>query len=252
MKDKFYLALIKFPLWMAALTVFLEENNIGRRPIVKGEYIMNNNQTIKNMELILKNMESENARRKNYKALKTLSNSYFTLLKQLFMFPDELKNQDTKLELESQIDVLKSLKNKLEEDSIPELLKDGKYVDVNHLTTTTSKLYDSIKETLYLLRTYVYPALRETILVVSSNRELVEKQISKLAEEAKEELIQETRLPQGYEAVTRSYKFIAHEYKKENASLRGKRFDKIYIDQDTYYNNMEDIFLLTRQTPYIF
>ena len=188
------------------------------------------NETVRNMELIITEMKGQFVgNSENYKALKTLSNSYHTLLKQLLANPDNLKELTNMESLECQKSDLINLKNRLETTSIPALLIISEYTMVNHVTTATTKLIDSIRDMEYLLDRYVYEFHRKKVAVISNYKEQAKSMVANVVEKLGEEIINDKYYLTDSEVNTKSYTITAYKY---SDFLKGRRFDEIYVDND--------------------
>lgn len=189
------------------------------------------NQTVKNMKLMLlemnKQLQSEHI---NYGALKTLSNSYQTLLRQLFTSTGSINSIDDMNELEYQHKKLFELKDCLETQSIPELLSNGNYSSVNHITTTTTKLGDSISDVDKLLIHYIYPKHRKHVGIFGADIGRAADILDNLVNTSGEIVLENrSHLRNQRSIITKSFSYLAKEYSE---NYRGGRLDTVYVDRN--------------------
>ncbi|MEK4025307.1 hypothetical protein [Sporosarcina sp. FSL W7-1283] len=190
---------------------------------------MRNNQTVQNMKLIIleMNKQSDTA---NYAALKTLSNSYQTLLRQLFANTKAVESVKDMNELEYQHKKIANLKRYLEAQSIPELLSNEEYVSVNHLTTTTTKLGDSISDIENLLNRHIYPMHRKHIAIIGQDVNSAFEQLNILMDKSDEKILERRDYhPNELSIITKSFLYLARKY---SDNYRGRRFDEVHVDRN--------------------
>lgn len=185
---------------------------------------MKNSQTVKNMKLVALEM----SRQSSYSSIEVLSDSYSALLSHL-----ECKKVIEKgdvAELEEQKESLADLLRCLEEESIPSLLSDGAYQDVNHIVTTITNLSESIDNLNdFLLRT-VYPMFRRHVGVVATDFDTAQNKINKILSDSGEEVLEHQILHNG--KMTVYTKTTLYEAIKYSDSYRGKIIDTVYIDRN--------------------
>jgi hypothetical protein len=203
------------------------------------------NQTVKNMKLIILEMNKQTrSEHVNYGALKTLSNSYQTLLRQLFTNPESISTIDDMNELEYQHKKLLELKDCLETQSIPELLSYGDYSSVNNITTTTTKLGDSISDINKLLIQYIYPKHRKLVGIFGVNINSAACMLDMLVDMSGEKMLENrSHLHNERSIVTKSISYIAREY---GDSYRGRRFDEVYVDRNLDSERISALSLLVK------
>lgn len=187
------------------------------------------NQTIQNMKLIILEMNKQSDFA-SYAALKTLSNSYQTLLRQLFVNTGTIDSIEDMDELEYQHKKLLSLKDYLEAQSIPELLSNGDYISVNHITTTTTKLGDSVSDIDKLLIQHIYPKHRKYVGIFGLDIGRAAEMLDTLIDASDEKILENrSHLRSERSIVTKSVSYIAREY---SDNYRGRRFDTVHVDRN--------------------
>src|SRR6185312_10626216 len=122
------------------------------------------------------------------------------------------------------------LKEHLESQSIPNILSDGRYVDVNHIATTTEKLESSISCVNRLLINYIYPKHRKRIGIFGLGEFSARDKCLSLLADSGEKTFDFTDMPRYFNAITKSHEYISIDYRQD--SHRGRRFDEIYIDSN--------------------
>lgn len=198
------------------------------------------NQTLENMRLIVLEMRAQLFSEDNdFKAIKTLSHSYETLLNQV-------SGSQTKLpadEVKSQLINIKKINGIVESKSIPELLSAGDYVAVNHLTTTTSRL-NLIINALSKLLNNLYRNYNTRVAIVSKNIEKAESFMWKLIEANNEEAMGDKAHPNpqrtGRIIYTDKHVYEAWKY---GVSIRGRRVDFVYIDNTLPQEDINNIIM---------
>lgn len=195
----------------------------------KGEKTMTI-QTVSNMKLIVLEMEKQtNGTMSDFKSLKALSHSYETLLSQLNSSKEDFKDHKLTSDIKSQQRAISSINYKLESKSIPELLRLGNYLDVNHLTTTTTRL-NSIISSLDNLVIALYERYNEKVLIVSKQLNKSEILMYKLIEDKQENIVHKIQTRGISQTITTDkYNYITTEFSK---NYRGRRADFVYIDKD--------------------
>lgn len=204
-------------------------------------------QTVKNMDLTITEMVKQSDQ-ENYKPLKALSHSYETLLSNLSSLHDDFKEHQLTEEIEKQLSFIKKLDSELQTKSIPWLLRTGRYYEVNHLTTTTSRLH-SIAKSLNSLLSSVYKIYNKRIYIVSLNGDKAIEFLNNLIDKENESVIEKsgsvTNSPLYLYTNKNTYIFV-----KSPKSLVGQKIDFIYVDADLYKEDIKSVLMNIKHDSY--
>lgn len=191
--------------------------------------------TVHNMDLIVIEMivilESG-----DYKGLKALSHSYETLLTQIDHKHDDFEKEILRKQIPRQIEMVMSLHNNLETISIPNLLGDRNYIDVNHLTTAVARLNNIISH-LNKLHKDLCERFAPKVGVFSNSQKGDGFLWYKLIEENQEKILSQKHTAFQTNVLTDKNNYTL--FLKVNESVRGRRFDTVYIDKDLDTNLIE-------------
>ena len=186
-------------------------------------------QTVQNMKLIILEMDKQiSSNMGDFKALKALSHSYETLLLNLKHTHEDLKDNKLTSEIESQQKAIVKINSELESKSIPELLKLGNYLEVNHLTTTNTRLLNIVNVTTSLLYS-LYKAYNPKVLIAANHMEKAYEQYKLIAENSGETVIKApmNNLRSGMIAMSNKNTYYIIEFSN---NYRGQRVDYAIID----------------------
>ncbi|WGT37770.1 hypothetical protein QH639_18290 [Lysinibacillus sp. 1 U-2021] len=184
--------------------------------------------TLNNMDLIIKEMNDQLNSRMDFKGVKALSHSYETLLNQLQYTHDDFKNEDVIKNILKQKKFIENILDILETNSIPQLLSSKLYLEVNHLTTTVSRV-NSIIPQLNTLLNKIYETHNPKIMILTDSRK-GEELLYELIKSNDEEIIyQSSKL---HSEIIRTDKHNYYVVCDFNERDRGMRFSKLYIDKD--------------------
>lgn len=187
-------------------------------------------QTLHNMKLIILEMEKQiGSNMGDFKALKALSHSYETLLMNLSHGHEDLKDNKLTSEIESQQKAIIKLNFELESKSIPELLKLGSYLEVNHLATTNARLLNT-NNVLERLLYQLYKSYNKKVLIIANDYNKAYGLFDNNLTLSKERLVDIMHhSPTRMTAITNKH---IYETVKFNSSHRGKRVDYAIIDSE--------------------
>lgn len=184
--------------------------------------------TVHNLNLIAIEM-SEVLDLGDFKGLKALSHSYETLLSQLNYNHDDFEKEIVRKQVTSQIELIKYLHNNLETISIPKLLSDRNYIDVNHLTTTVARL-NTILSLLSKLYVDLCGRFVPKVVIFSNSRRGEDFLWETLIKDNNEQVLSQTNDFRAHKVLTdkNSYTCVF----KVSDNFRGRRYDYVYIDKE--------------------
>lgn len=192
--------------------------------------------TLENMNLIIVEIESLLGNNGNFKGVKALSHSYETLLKQITVNHEDFKSYSMLDRLVQQRDKMNEILSTLEYESIPHLLSNGLYLDVNHLTTTVERVNAIIPQISSLVTNW-YEEYNDRVLIVSSTRKGEEYLYKYMIKANNEEIIKGSTRPNQYHNVlTDNYNYTLL---TNITNHRGRRYDMVYIDSELDAKSIE-------------